>query len=82
MTNPDAFARSQKPMFENATDEVDESDDLSDLTLPTDTDQPETQGDEPLEAELDEDGEGDLSPNEGTDVVSGDAPQDLRDSLE
>ncbi|WP_102193650.1 hypothetical protein [Microbacterium aurantiacum] len=82
MSNPDALANSQEPMFQNATDDVDESEDLSDLTFPTDTGQPETQGEEPLEAELDEDGQGDLAFNDGPDAVSGDAPEDLRESLE
>lgn len=81
MSNPDAFARSQEPMFQNATDDLDESEDLSDLTFPTDTDQPESQGEEPLEADLGEDGQGDLAPDAGSDAVSGDAPDDLRESL-
>ena len=50
--------------------------------LPTDQEQPESQGDEPVEAELGEDGQGDLAPE---DLVSDSdlpyaqrAPQDLR----
>jgi len=39
--------------------------------------QPDTQGDPPLEAELGEDGQGDL---DGEDGHSGDGPEDLRSS--
>jgi hypothetical protein len=53
---------------------------------PADVDeQPETQGDEPLEADLGEDGQGDLSPEDEPDVLAEDAsrsdaePADLRD---
>jgi len=82
MSNPDAFANSQEPMFQNATDDVDESEDLSDLTFPTDTDQPETQGEDPLEAELGEEGQGDLAPEGEPDLLRADPPNDLRDAVE
>jgi hypothetical protein len=57
-------------------------DDFTDGTFPTDTSQPETQGDEPLEAELGEDGQGDLAPEDEGLPHSGDAPSDLRDGTE
>lgn len=46
--------------------------------FPTDVEQPETQGDEPLEAELGEEGQGDLAPEDDRAPHSGDAPTDLR----
>ena len=75
MSNPDAFLNSQVPTPDTPTvpDEP---------VFPTDAEQPETQGEEPLEAELGEDGEGDLAPGDVTSTASGDAPTDLRDSVE
>lgn len=67
MSNSDAFAENQNPL-EGA--------------LPNDALQPETQGDEPLEAELGEDGQGDLAPEDEGSQHSGDAPTDLRDGTE
>ncbi|WP_435748543.1 hypothetical protein [Microbacterium sp. PMB16] len=46
--------------------------------LANSTAQPETQGDEPLDAELGEDGQGDLAPEDEGSAHSGDAPSDLR----
>lgn len=50
--------------------------------FPTDAEQPETQGEEPVEAELGEEGQGDLTPEDEGDGRSGDAPADLRDGTE
>ena len=74
-TNPTADAPSD-------IDEIPSSD------LPDSTDQPETQGADPVVAELGEDGEGDLSPedltpddmSDGQDAVD-DGPTDLRTEL-
>lgn len=63
MSNPEEIVSSREP---------------DDGTLPADLEQPETQGDEPLEAELGEDGQGDLAPEDEGSGHSGDAPTDLR----
>lgn len=63
MSNPEGLINSMDP---------------TDGTFPTDVEQPETQGEEPLEAELGEDGQGDLSPADENSAHSGDAPTDLR----
>ena len=42
----------------------DGADDLADTTLPEREDQPETQGGDPLELELGDDGQGDLAPED------------------
>lgn len=42
------------------------------------TEQAETQEHDPLTAEIGEDGQGDLSPEDEPDVLGGDAPEDLR----
>lgn len=77
MTNIDAFANSLPP----ETPGVPPVDDFTDGTFPTDTNAPETQGEEPLEAELGEDGQGDLDPADEQ-AAPGDAPRDLRDGTE
>lgn len=77
MTNIDAFANS----FEPETPGVPEND-PTDGTFPTDTQQPDTQGDDPIDAEIGEDGQGDLSPEDEGSQHSGDAPTDLRDGTE
>ncbi|MFJ4223544.1 hypothetical protein [Microbacterium sp. NPDC089695] len=64
MTNIDAFANSFEPEMQGIP-RVDEPD----QTFPTDTarsdaEQPETQGEEPLDAELGDDGQGDLAPGD------------------
>ncbi|MBT2484111.1 MULTISPECIES: hypothetical protein [unclassified Microbacterium] len=77
MSNPQAFANNQDPLdgtFRAGTFPTD--------TYAEDALQPETQGDEPLEAELGEDGEGDLAPEDQGTGHSGDAPTDLRDGTE
>lgn len=74
MSNIDAFANSFEPEMPG----VPRTEDLTDGTFPTDTEQPETQGDEPLEAEIGEDGQGDLAPEDEGSQHSGDAPDDLR----
>ncbi len=64
------------------------NDDVPSADLPGSTDQPETQGADPVVAELGEDGEGDLSPEDldagdmadGRDAVD-DGPTDLRTEL-
>ncbi|KJQ52483.1 hypothetical protein [Microbacterium sp. SA39] len=66
MSNPEGLINSMDPT-EGA------------FVFPSDVEQPETQGDEPLEAELGEDGQGDLAP-EDDGQHSGDAPDDLRTS--
>lgn len=63
MSNPEGLINSMDPI-EGA--------------FPTDVEQPETQGDEPLEAELGEAGQGDLAPEDEGGQHSGDAPTDLR----
>lgn len=55
MSNIDAFSNSLPPNMPGIP-RIDES---SEGTFPTDTEQPETQGDDPLEAELGDDGQGD-----------------------
>jgi len=77
MTNIDAFANSLPPEVPG----VPPVDDFTDGTFPTDTDEPETQGEDPLEAELGEDGQGDLDLADES-GASGDAPRDLRDGTE
>lgn len=50
--------------------------------LPSSTAQPESQGEDPLIADLGEDGEGDLSPDDLTEPADpADAPRDLRTEL-
>ncbi len=78
MSNIDAFANSFPPDMPG----VPRVDDFSDGTFPTDTDQPETQGDDPIDAELGDDGQGDLAPEDEGPQHSGDAPTDLRDGTE
>lgn len=78
MTNIDAFANSLPPEMPG----IPPVDDFTDGSFPTDTEAPETQGEDPLEAELGEDGQGDLAPEDEPDAVSGDAPRDLRDGTE
>lgn len=77
MSNIDAFANSFEPEMQGIP-RVGEPD----QTFPTDTAQPETQGDVPLEAELGDDGQGDLAPEDEGPQHSGDAPSDLRDGTE
>lgn len=65
-----------------------DSDEIPSPDLPGSTDQPETQGADPVVAELGEDGEGDLAPedlssgdmSDGRDAVE-DGPTDLRTEL-
>ena len=76
MSNPDAFANSQAPLTDLPAE------DFSDGTLPEDADQPETQGEEPQEAELGADGQGDLGPEGEPDLPLTDPPEDLRDAVE
>lgn len=78
MSNIDAFTNSYPPNMPG----VPPVDHFVDETFPTDTSQPETQGDEPLDAELGEDGQGDLAPEDEGMSHSGDAPTDLRDGTE
>ncbi|MGJ0390079.1 hypothetical protein [Microbacterium sp. CGR1] len=78
MSNIDAFANSFPPNMPG----IPPVDDFSDGTFPTDTSQPESQGEEPLDAELGDDGQGDLDPADETDADGGDAPRDLRDGTE
>lgn len=81
MSNPEAFAMSQMPALPDE-EHIDYGDEMTDGTFPTDTQQPETQGDDPLDAELGEDGQGDLAPEDEGGQHSGDAPADLRDGTE
>ena len=78
MSNIDAFANSLPPNMPG----IPQVDDFTDGTFPTNTDQPETQGEDALEAELGDDGQGDLAPEDEGAQHSGDAPQDLRDGTE
>lgn len=78
MSNIDAFANSFPPNMPG----IPPVDDFTDGTFPTNTDQPETQGEDALEAELGDDGQGDLDTGNEPDAVAGDAPRDLRDGSE
>ncbi|KQR39955.1 hypothetical protein [Microbacterium sp. Leaf159] len=78
MSNIDAFANSFPPNMPG----IPPVDDFTDGTFPTNTDQPETQGEDALEAELGDDGQGDLDAEGEPDAVAGDAPRDLRDGSE
>ena len=92
MSNPDGLVNSQVPTPEMPTapeeplvpeeEETVEAraaeQDSSDGVFPADVAQPETQGDDPLEAELGDDGQGDLAPEDEGAQHSGDAPTDLR----
>lgn len=80
MSDPDALINSQAVDPMTGGGPAEEGDDPTDGTFPTDAEQPETQGDEPLEAELGDDGQGDLAPGDD-DPGSGDVPGDLRDHL-
>lgn len=82
MSGIDAFINSQAEDPMNGNGPVEAGDEPVDETFPTDAEQPETQGDEPLDAELGDDGQGDLAPGDEPDPGSGDAPDDLRSSLE
>lgn len=63
--------------------------DIPTTDLPDETAQPETQGTEPIDAELGDDGQGDLAPEDlgtgdpdaGPDGGSDAAPQDLRTEI-
>lgn len=77
MSNIDAFANSFPPDLPG----IPPVDDFSTGTFPTDTAQPETQGEDPVDAELGEEGQGDLAPGDEP-AASGDAPRDLRDGSE
>ena len=78
MSNIDAFANSLPPNMPG----IPRVDDFTDGTFPTNTGQPETQGEEALEAELGDDGQGDLDLEDEPDAVGADAPRDLRDGSE
>lgn len=54
MMNPEAFLGPQDPPVPE--------EDFSDGTFPSEDEQPETQGEDPLDAEIGEDGQGDLDP--------------------
>jgi len=78
MSNIDAFANSFPPEMPG----VPPVDDFRDGTFPTGTGQPQTQDDDPLDAEIGENGQGDLAPEDEGSAHSGDAPTDLRDGTE
>lgn len=82
MSNPEAFANSLEPQLPEEEDLVESGADPTDGTFPTDTEQPESQGEDPLDAELGDAGQGDLSPEDEGSQHSGDAPADLRDGTE
>jgi hypothetical protein len=75
MMNPEAFMGRQEPLVPEEAD-----DDFTDGTFPAENDQPETQGEDPLDAEIGEDGQGDLDLQD--DGGEADAPTDLRDGTE
>ncbi|WP_091228492.1 hypothetical protein [Microbacterium sp. 3J1] len=77
MTNIDAFANSFEPEMPGVPEA-----DPTDGTFPTDTQEPETQGNDLIDAEIGEDGQGDLAPEDEGGQHSGDAPVDLRDGTE
>lgn len=72
MMNPEAFLGPQDPPVPE--------EDFSDGTFPSEDEQPETQGEDPLDAEIGEDGQGDLEADDDGPVP--DAPTDLRDGTE
>lgn len=78
MSNPDALAGQDALAGEG--DRL--GADFTDGTFPTDTGQPETQGDEPLDAELGDDGQGDIADDDLAGHDGSDAPTDLRDGTE
>lgn len=78
MSNIDAFANSIPPEMPG----IPPVDDFGDGTFPTDTAQPETQGEDSIDAEIGENGQGDLAPEDEGAPHSGDAPTDLRDGME
>lgn len=76
MMNPEGFLNRQEPLVPEEAD-----DDFTDGTFPPDPDQPETQGENPLDAEIGEDGQGDLDlQDDGS--AGAEAPTDLRDGTE
>ena len=77
MSNVDAFANSLEPELPGLAPS-----EPRDGSFPTSTQQPDTQGDDPLEAEIGEDGQGDLAPEDEGAGHRGDAPRDLRDGTE
>ncbi|KJL30107.1 hypothetical protein [Microbacterium oxydans] len=90
MSNPDALANSQAPLpdlphvpEEPLLPEEEETVEAREAAAaPVGGEQPETQGDEPLDAELGENGEGDLAPGDEPDTSGADQPTDLRSADE
>ncbi|WP_067196175.1 hypothetical protein [Microbacterium sp. XT11] len=78
MSNPDAVAG--QDALPGQDDRL--GADFTDGTFPTDTGQPETQGDEPLDAELGDEGQGDVDEEDLGGHDGSDAPADLRDGTE
>lgn len=77
MSNPLEFATSMEPpVIPEGRATVDE-DDATDYPSPTDDEQPETQGEEPLDAELGPDGQGDIGGDVDPDLGLASAPSDL-----
>lgn len=73
MSNIDAFANSFPPEMPG----IPPVDEFRDGTFPTDTARPETQDEDPFDAEIGENGQGDLAPEDEGAPHSGDAPTDL-----
>ncbi len=76
MADFNALGNDLEPQLPDGTPVAD-GENPTDGTFPTDVEQPDTQGDDPLEAELGEDGQGDIDLGDLADP-SGDAPRDLR----
>ena len=76
MMDPEAFLDPQEPLVPEEA-----PDDFSEGTFPPESDQPETQGQDPLDAEIGEDGQGDLDLQDDG-GVDADAPTDLREGTE
>lgn len=79
----DATALPEDEPISTSNDASVESDLINDpMTLPSDEQTTESQGDEPLMAELGEDGQGDLAPADEPETFTDDEePRDLRTEL-
>lgn len=82
MSNPLEFATSMEPpVIPEGRPTVDE-DDATDYTFPTHDEQPETQGEEPLDAELGEAGQGDIGGDVDPDLGLESTPSDYQEGTE
>ena len=72
MSEPRAIPDEERPFLPEDPDSTQD---------PDAPENPETQGDDPLTADLGENGQGDLAPEDEADGFSGDAPDDLRGNV-